>query len=187
MKIKRIISAVISAVMCFSILVSTAATAKVDAEEQTSQIITLADTSWNDSKYVRWKPTGSNSYMYHTLYSRLGGDICVNGDEVINLSSYTNHNGTYYNVCMAPIAEGTVFMSAETWSSATGNPNSYDDPYFGEHTARAITQEEIDILKANNEDYYIVYNPNTLKVIDFNCPLNPLIYYGWSNVSYVEK
>lgn len=147
----------------------------------------MANEDWSDSKYVRWKPTGSNSYMYHTLYSRLGGEICVDASRVIELASYTNHKATYYNVVMAPIAEGTYFSCSETWSSATGNPNVYTDPYFGLKTPRSITQSEINALENAGEDFYIVYNPNTLEVIDFNCPLNPLIYYQWSEVTYVKK
>lgn len=159
----------------------------INVEERTSQILKLANEDWSDSKYVRWKPTGSNSYMYHTLYSRLGGEICVDASRVIELASYTNHKATYYNVVMAPIAEGTYFSCSETWSSATGNPNVYTDPYFELKTPRSITQSEINALENAGEDFYIVYNPNTLEVIDFNCPLNPLIYYQWSEVTYVKK
>lgn len=158
----------------------------IEVTEKTVQILKLADTEWSDSKYVRWKPTGSNSYMYHTLYSRLGGDICVVSSEAVRISSYTNHNGTYYNVNIAPIAEGTLFSCAETWSSATGNPNSNADPYFGIDTPRRITQEEIEILEADNKVNYIVYNPTTLEVIDFYSVLNPLIAYGWSTIGIVE-
>lgn len=154
----------------------------ITVDENTVQILTLADTEWSDSKYVRWKPTGSNSYMYHTLYSRLGGEICVVSSEATRLTSYTNHNGTYYNVYMAPIAAGTLFSCAETWSSATGNPNDYTDPVFGNDTPRRITQEEIQYLKNNGGHYYIIYTSDH-KVVDFYSELNPLIMYGWSNIS----
>ncbi len=150
-------------------------------------ILKLATKNWSDSKYVRWRPTGSNSYMYHTLYSRLGEEVYVDAAREIKLASYSNYKATYYNVVMAPIVAGTYFSSSETWSSATGNPNVYTDPYFGRKTPRSITQSEIDTLENAGEDFYIVYNPNTLEIIDFNCPLNPLIAYKWSEVTYVIK
>lgn len=145
-------------------------------------IITLSDTSWSDSKYVRTKPTGSNSYVYHTLYSRLGGEICVDGSKVERYSSYTNHNGTYYNVYKAPIAAGTLFSCAETWTSSS-NENVYTDPVFGRDTPRRITQAEIEYLKAYKYNYYIIYTAD-LKVVDFYSELNPLVKSGWSQISY---
>lgn len=145
-------------------------------------IITLADTSWSDSKVVRSKPVGSNSYVYHTLWSRLGGEICVDGSKAVRYSSYTNHNGTYYNVYIAPIAAGTLFSCAETWTSSS-NENVYTDPIFGGETPRRITQAEINYLMQNKYHYYIVYTAD-YKVVDFYSELNPLIMYGWSQVSY---
>lgn len=144
--------------------------------------ITLADTSWSDSKVVRSKPAGSNSYVYHTLWSRLGGEIRVDSSNARKLSSYTNHNGTYYNVYMAPIAAGTLFSASETWTSSS-NENVYTDPVFGKETPRRITQAEIDYLEYKNMNYYIVYTAN-LQVVDFYSDLNPLVKSGWSQVSY---
>lgn len=82
------------------------------------------------------------------------------------------------------IAPGAYFMSAETWVSSS-NPKSYMDPYFHQETPRAITQEEIEILLANNKVNYIVYDPNTLEIIDFYSVLNPLIAYTWSNIKTI--
>lgn len=155
----------------------------ITISENPVQIITLAGTEWSDSKTVRTKPTGSNSYVRHTLWSRLGGDICVYKGTGGVYSTYTNHNGTYHNVAYDIIAPGTVFMSAETWTSSS-NPNSYDDPYFKDETPRGITQEEIDILKARGKVNYIVYDPTTLQVIDFYSVLNPLVASGWSVVTH---
>ncbi len=157
----------------------------INVEESPAQIqiLTLADTEWKDSKSVRTKPTGSNSYVNHTLWSRLGGDICVLKGTGGTYSTYTNHNGTYYNVAYDIIAPGTVFMSAETWVSSS-NPNSYTDPYFKDDTPRGIAQEEIDILRARGKVNYIVYDPNTLQVIDFYSVLNPLVVSGWSVVTH---
>ena len=157
----------------------------INVEESPAQIqiLKLADTEWKDSKSVRTKPTGSNSYVNHTLWSRLGGDICVLKGTGGTYSTYTNHNGTYYNVAYDIIAPGTVFMSAETWVSSS-NPNSYTDPYFKDDTPRGITQEEIDILRARGKANYIVYDPNTLRVIDFYSVLNPLVVSGWSVVKH---
>lgn len=81
------------------------------------------------------------------------------------------------------IAPGTVFTSAETWVSSS-NPNSYNDPYFGDNTPRAITQEEIEMLIARGKANYIVYDQTTLRVIDFYSELNPLVAYQWSVISY---
>ena len=145
-------------------------------------IITLSDTEWSDSMTVRTKPTGSNSYVRHTLWSRLGGEICVDGSDVVKYNSYTNHNGTYYNVYRAPIAAGTLFSSAETWTSSD-NENVYTDPVFGWDTPRRITQSEIDYLKNNKYNYYIIYTTD-LKVIDFYSELNPLVKSGWSQISH---
>ena len=97
--------------------------------------------------------------------------------------TYTNHNGTYRNVAYDIIAPGTVFTSAETWVSSS-NPNSYNDPYFGDNTPRAITQEEIEMLIARGKANYIVYDQTTLRVIDFYSELNPLVAYQWSVISY---
>lgn len=146
-------------------------------------ILKLTDTEWKDSKSVRTKPTGSNSYVNHTLWSRLGGDICVLRGTGGVFKTYTNHNGTYRNVAYDIIAPGTVFTSAETWVSSS-NPNSYDDPYFGDNTPRAITQEEIEMLIARDKVNYIVYDPTTLRVIDFYSVLNPLVAYKWSEVTH---
>lgn len=152
-------------------------------EPEPITVLKLADTEWEDSKSVRTKPTGSNSYVNHTLWSRLGGDICVLKGTGGTYTTYTNHNGTYRNVTYDIIAPGTVFMSAETWVSSS-NPNSYDDPYFGDGTPRAITQEEIDMLIARGKVNYIVYDPTTLRVIDFYSVLNPLVAYQWSVVTH---
>lgn len=159
---------------------------EITVTEKQVVILTLADTDWSDSKYVRWKETGSNSYMYHTYYSRLGGDICVVYSEAKTYSSYTNHNGTYYNVSIAPIAAGTLFSCAETWSSATGNPNNYTDPIFGLQTPRRITQEEIDYIDGMKKANYIVYNPTTLEVIDFYSVLNPILSKMGSSVEMIK-
>ena len=126
----------------------------ITISENPVQIITLAGTEWSDSKTVRTKPTGSNSYVRHTLWSRLGGDICVYKGTGGVYSTYTNHNGTYHNVAYDIIAP------------------------------RGITQEEIDILKARGKVNYIVYDPTTLQVIDFYSVLNPLVASGWSVVTH---
>lgn len=150
--------------------------------EDTVQILTLADKEWRDSKYERWKPSFSNTYNYRTLYSTLSGEICVVSSEAIKISRYTNHKGTYYNVYMAPIAEGTVFSCADVWSDVVGNPDDRTDPVFGLDTPRKITQDEIQYLKNNGYHYYIIYTKD-YKVVDFYSELNPLIKYGWSNIS----
>lgn len=152
-------------------------------EPEPVTVLKLADTEWEDSKSVRTKPTGSHSYVNHTLWSRLGGEICVLKGTGGTFNTYTNHNGAYKNVAYDIIAPGTVFMSAETWVSSS-NPNFYDDPYFSEKTPRAITEEEINMLIARSEVNYIFYDPTTLRVIDFYSELNPLVAYGWSVISY---
>lgn len=203
MKVKKIVIALLSTIVSTAML-STSVFALSTGENQNdieekqlgvsvdsgistyitdSDILQLADTSWEDSKSVRTKPTGSTSYVTHTLWSRLGGDICVLKGTGGTYSTYTNHNGTYSNVAYDIIAPGTVFMSANTWVSSS-NENSYKDPYFDESTPRAITAEEINTLIADGQPIYIVYNPTTLKVIDFYSVLNPLVAYEWSVVSY---
>ena len=147
-------------------------------------LLTLRDAEWKDSKTVRTKPTGSNSYVSHTLTTRLSGNIRVYKGTGGIYNIYRNYRGVYTNVAYDIIAPGAYFMSAETWVSSS-NPNSYSDPYFHMETPRAITQEEIEILIANNKVNYIVYDPDTLEIIDFYSELNPIIAYTWSNIKTI--
>lgn len=131
---------------------------------------------WVDRMTVRTKPTGSNSYVYHTLTMRLGGGIVVDVSSAQKLRSYTNHNGTYYNVYMSPIPVGTLFLCADN-RPASGK--SGIDPVFYEETPRGITAEEIQYLDSQNYGYYIIYD-STGNIIDFYSQLNPLIASEWS-------
>lgn len=131
---------------------------------------------WVDRMTVRTKPTGSNSYVYHTLTMRLGGGIVVDVSSAQKLRSYTNHNGTYYNVYMSPIPVGTLFLCADN-RPASGK--SGIDPVFYEETPRRITAEEIQYLDSQNYGYYIIYD-STGNIIDFYSQLNPLIASEWS-------
>lgn len=147
-------------------------------------LLNLKNSEWNDKKTVRTKPTGSDSYVYHTLSTTLSGNIRVYKGTGGIYNVYRNYRGVYTHVAYDIMAPGAYLMCAETWTSSS-NPNLYIDPYFHKETPRAITQEEIEILLTNDKVNYIVYDPDTLEIIDFYSELNPIIAYTWSNIKTI--
>lgn len=146
-----------------------------------SRSVTLnSGESWSDSMTVRTKPTGSNSYVRHVLTSRLGENIVIDASSAKKLKSYTNHNGTYYNVYSIPIPEGTLFTSAIDWYPSSAGEGTRRDPVFNEVTPRRITNEEIQQLQSGGKyNCHIIFDSNG-NIIDFCSKLNPMIASTWS-------
>lgn len=144
----------------------------------------LNNTEWKDSKTVRTKPEGSPSYVYHTLTTRLHGDIAVLKGTGGFYNIYKNHKGTFVHVAYDVIEPGVYFMSSES-GAPEGTSHGNKDPYFGEDTPRVLTQDEIDTIRFNGKKIYIVYDPITLEVIDFYSVLNPIFEFGWSAIDTV--
>ena len=95
-------------------------------------------------------------------------------------SSYTNKNGTYYNVIAYAIAPGSTYMSTEVANLGDEYYSNTNDPYFGVATPRTLTATETNTLITNNVTRYVVCNATTGAVIDFYSVLNPVIAAGYS-------
>lgn len=141
-------------------------------------IMTLSGT-WEDSKtiYTNTKPSRSR----HTISSKLS-NVHVYREGAIKINSYTNHKGTYTNVIAYVVAPDTVFSSFESWQIPNQNYYNQDwnDCYFGERSPRGLTLEEINTLLEDEQLIYVVYDPNSRKIVDFLSILNPLIARGFN-------
>lgn len=144
-------------------------------------ISTLSSTTYEDSRVNRWKEgysTASNG-----MYIRMN-NIHVYTNYAREVIEYKNRNGTYNNVLAYPVAPDTVFMCLhEQRSKENGNFSYGTDPYFGEKTPRALTEDEIIQMYNNGVDNMIIYDPKTGTIIDFYSPLNTLIGYNWDKPS----
>lgn len=142
--------------------------------------ITDLGVDWVGTKTVKW--TEEHTTATHTMTSRLSTvKVYPNRREI--LRSYTNFRGKYKNVIAYPVAPGTHFLSFESQRSQDkGDFTDGTDPFFGLPSGRALTLEEIEEINESNrwKGYiYIIYDANSNKIIDFYCPLNPIIGRFW--------
>jgi hypothetical protein len=186
MKMRKILSIIVGAVMCLSVIATNtfAVNENVDevssiSAEDSSDIVQLDVSAWSDNKKVSWKE--GNTTATHTMTCRLNA-VYVYASSKKTYSKYTNHNGTYTNVVVYDAAPQTLFMSADVQRSSTlGSYSDYTDPVTGETTPRRLTEED-----CTNRKIKIVCNSTSTQVIDMWADNNPLIYNHWSTVTAVE-
>lgn len=137
---------------------------------------------WTDTMRVSWKE--DNTTAYHTLTCGVG-DVYYSG--WAQITSYTNHNGTYNNVYVLGVAPGTLFSCWEVYSSPSAGYNRWVTDCFGLDTPRRLTADEIYTLHVEGDSCYIIYDADTNTVIDlYSTYLNPIIYAGWSNPTIIQ-
>jgi len=137
---------------------------------------------WIDTMRVSW--TEGNTTAYHTLTCGVG-DVYYSG--WAQISSYTNHNGTYNDVYVLGVAPGTLFSCWEVYSSPSAGYNRWVTDCFGLETPRRLTEDEIYTLHLEGDSCYIIYDMDTNTVVDlYSNYLNPMIYAGWSNPTIVQ-
>ena len=135
---------------------------------------------WVGRKTNKW--TEEHTTGTRTMTSRLS-TVKVYSNQRRTVRRYSNYTGTYLNVIAYPVAPGTHFVSFDSQrSQEKGDFIDGTDPFFGLPTGRALTKEEIDEIDSSSrwEGYkYIIYDANTNNIIDFYCPLNPIIGKFW--------
>lgn len=79
---------------------------------------------------------------------------------------------------------GTTAYCKVNVSGADGT-TSISDGHLTLTDSKGNVEEEIDIINSNGKINYIVYDPDTLEIIDFYSVLNPLIVSQWSIIDSI--
>ncbi len=136
--------------------------------------------AWSDSMKVTWKV--GRSTAYHSLTSSIS-TVYYSG--YYQVSSYTNHKGTYKNVYVLKVSPYTLFGSYDITKTPSSYTRRSTDFITEQSTPRRISSSDLDDLTYYNDYCYIIYNPNNNTIIDFYSYLNPIIYYGWSKPTFI--